>query len=102
MRLDDVNKGIHKNRKRLRVGRGPGSGRGKTSGRGHKGQGQLAGWSASAIFEGARKAIAALPRCKPYTLKMPVQKKVQRIVLEGSETRLVTEKSTVTDILKIL
>lgn len=57
MRLDDVNKGIHKNRKRLRVGRGPGSGRGKTSGRGHKGQGQLAGWSASAIFEGARMPI---------------------------------------------
>jgi large subunit ribosomal protein L15 len=57
MRLDEVNKGIHKNRKRLRVGRGPGSGRGKTSGRGHKGQGQLAGWSASAIFEGARMPI---------------------------------------------
>ena len=57
MRLHDVNKGIHKNRKRLRVGRGPGSGRGKTSGRGHKGQGQLAGWSASAIFEGARMPI---------------------------------------------
>jgi ribosomal protein L15, bacterial/organelle len=57
MRLHDVNKGIHKNRKRLRVGRGPGSGHGKTSGRGHKGQGQLAGWSASAIFEGARMPI---------------------------------------------
>jgi len=57
MRLHDVNKGIHKNRRRLRVGRGPGSGRGKTSGRGHKGQGQLAGWSAPAIFEGARMPI---------------------------------------------
>lgn len=57
MRLHDVNKGVHKNRKRLRVGRGPGSGRGKTAGRGHKGQGQLAGWSASPIFEGARMPI---------------------------------------------
>jgi len=52
MRLNDVNKGIHKNRRRLRVGRGPGSGRGRTAGRGNKGQGQLAGWSAPAIFEG--------------------------------------------------
>jgi large subunit ribosomal protein L15 len=54
MQLDGVNKGIHKNRKRLRVGRGPGSGRGRTAGRGNKGQGQLAGWSAAGIFEGGR------------------------------------------------
>jgi len=54
MKLADVNKGIHKNRKRLRVGRGPGSGRGRTAGRGNKGQGQLAGWSAAGIFEGGR------------------------------------------------
>jgi large subunit ribosomal protein L15 len=52
MRLNDVNSGIHKHTKRLRVGRGPGSGRGRTAGRGNKGQGQLAGWSAPAIFEG--------------------------------------------------
>jgi len=57
MKLNDVNKGIHKRRKRLRIGRGPGSGRGKTSGRGHKGQGQLAGWSAPSIFEGGRSPI---------------------------------------------
>lgn len=57
MQLDDVNAGIHSNTKRLRVGRGPGSGRGKTAGRGHKGQGQLAGWSAPAIFEGGRMPI---------------------------------------------
>jgi large subunit ribosomal protein L15 len=57
MKLNDVNRGVHKNRRRLRVGRGPGSGRGKTSGRGHKGQGQLAGWSAPLIFEGARMPL---------------------------------------------
>ncbi|MBC89228.1 MAG: 50S ribosomal protein L15 [Planctomycetaceae bacterium] len=57
MRLNDINKGVHKNRKRLRIGRGPGSGHGKTSGRGHKGQGQLAGWSAPSIFEGGRSPI---------------------------------------------
>ena len=52
MKINDVHSGIHKNTKRLRVGRGPGSGRGRTAGRGNKGQGQLAGWSAPAIFEG--------------------------------------------------
>jgi large subunit ribosomal protein L15 len=57
MKLNDVHRGIHKHKKRLRIGRGPGSGRGKTSGRGHKGQGQLAGWSASPIFEGARMPL---------------------------------------------
>jgi len=57
MNLDDVNKGIHKHKKRLRVGRGPGSGRGKTAGRGHKGQGQLAGWAAPSVFEGARMPL---------------------------------------------
>src|SRR4051812_37454531 len=57
MNLDGVHKGIHKNKRRLRIGRGPGSGRGKTSGRGHKGQGQLAGWSAHPVFEGARMPL---------------------------------------------
>ena len=52
MKLNDVNSGIHANTKRLRVGRGPGSGRGRYAGRGNKGQGQLAGWSAAGIFEG--------------------------------------------------
>jgi large subunit ribosomal protein L15 len=63
MRPNDVNRGVQKNKKRLRIGRGPGSGRGKTSGRGHKGQGQLAGWSAPAIFEGGRSPlIRRLPK----------------------------------------
>lgn len=57
MKISDVNKGIHKNRKRLRVGRGPGSGRGCTAGRGDKGQGQLAGWAAAGIFEGGRQPL---------------------------------------------
>jgi large subunit ribosomal protein L15 len=41
----------------MRIGRGPGSGKGKTSGRGHKGQGQLAGWAAPSVFEGARMPL---------------------------------------------
>ena len=63
MNLHDVNAGIKKNKKKKRVGRGPGSGHGKTSGRGHKGQGQLAGWSARPIFEGgASPLIRRIPK----------------------------------------
>ena len=57
MILNDVHRGIKKNKKRQRVGRGTGSGHGKTSGRGHKGQGALAGWSAPSIFEGGRMPL---------------------------------------------
>ncbi len=57
MRLHDVNKGIHKHKKRRRVGRGSGSGWGKTSGRGHKGQGQLAGWTSHPAFEGGQMPL---------------------------------------------
>jgi large subunit ribosomal protein L15 len=52
MNIDGANRGITKNRKRRRVGRGPGSGRGKTSSRGHKGQGSRSGTSTQSIFEG--------------------------------------------------
>jgi large subunit ribosomal protein L15 len=63
MNLHDVNAGIKKHKKKKRVGRGPGSGHGKTSGRGHKGQGQLAGWSAPPIFEGgASPLIRRIPK----------------------------------------
>jgi large subunit ribosomal protein L15 len=57
MNINDVHRTIHKHTKRLRIGRGIGSGRGKTSGRGHKGQGQLAGWAAPSVFEGARMPL---------------------------------------------
>jgi large subunit ribosomal protein L15 len=52
MNLHEVNKGITKNKKRTRIGRGIGSGHGKTSGKGHKGQKAMAGWKAKSIFTG--------------------------------------------------
>ena len=49
MILDDVHRGIKKNKKRKRIGRGPGSGHGKTAGRGHKGYYSRSGSSLSLI-----------------------------------------------------
>jgi large subunit ribosomal protein L15 len=57
MNLNDVHRGIHRNKKRKRLGRGTGSGRGKTSGRGHKGQASRAGWSRHATFEGGQMPL---------------------------------------------
>ncbi len=58
MNLHEVNRGIRKYKRRRRVGRGPGSGWGKTSGRGHKGQGQLAGWTSHPAFEGGQMPLS--------------------------------------------
>lgn len=58
MNLHDVNRGIQKHKKRRRIGRGKGSGWGKTAGRGHKGQGQLAGWTMHPAFEGGQMPLA--------------------------------------------
>lgn len=57
MNISDVNRGIHKNRARKRLGRGIGSGQGKTAGRGHKGQGQRNGVSFSPIFQGGASPL---------------------------------------------
>ena len=63
MNLHDVNRGIHKHKKKRRVGRGPGSGRGKTSSRGHKGQGSRAGYSSHPIFQGgAMPLVRRIPK----------------------------------------
>jgi large subunit ribosomal protein L15 len=52
MRIDQVNEGIVKNRKRRRIGRGPGSGQGKTAGRGHNGHKSRSGYSRHPAFQG--------------------------------------------------
>lgn len=58
MIIDDVHRGIKKNKKRKRVGRGPGSGHGKTSTRGHNGYGSRAGSSRRVSFEGGQTPLA--------------------------------------------
>ena len=61
--IHDVHRGIRKNKKRKRIGRGPGSGHGKTASRGHKGQKSRAGWSRLATFQGgAMPLIRRIPK----------------------------------------
>lgn len=63
MQLNDVHRGIQKNRKRKRIGRGSGSGHGKTSGRGHKGHKSRSGYSRKPTFQGgAMPMIRRVPK----------------------------------------
>jgi large subunit ribosomal protein L15 len=57
MNISDVNRGIRKNKKRKRIGRGIGSGHGKTAGRGHKGAGSRAGTSTRVTFTGGNMPL---------------------------------------------
>lgn len=57
MNLNDVHRGIRRNKPRKRIGRGIGSGHGKTATRGSKGQGSRSGSSTSPIFEGGQMPL---------------------------------------------
>lgn len=63
MIINDIHRGIRKNKKRRRIGRGIGSGHGKTAGRGHKGQGSRAGFSNHPTFQGgAMPLVRRIPK----------------------------------------
>jgi len=57
MQIHDVHQGIHKNKGRKRVGRGPGSGHGKTSSKGHKGHSSRQGFKQNAVSEGGQMPL---------------------------------------------
>lgn len=58
MQLHDVDQGIHKYKKRKRIGRGIGSGHGKTSSKGHKGHSSRQGFKYNALYEGGQMPLA--------------------------------------------
>ena len=57
MQLHDVHQGIHRRKKRKRVGRGIGSGHGKTSTKGHKGHSSRQGYKQNPLMEGGQMPI---------------------------------------------
>lgn len=57
MIINDVHRGIKKNKHRKRVGRGPGSGTGKTAGRGEKGASSRSGGHVRLGFEGGQMPL---------------------------------------------
>ena len=57
MQLHDVHQGIHKRKRRKRVGRGIGSGHGKTSSKGHKGHSSRQGFKQNQVSEGGQMPL---------------------------------------------
>ena len=57
-----------------------------------------------ALFEGAKRAVAAIPNCKPYRIELPIKAKKQYLVFEklGSPPKLVTKEGMIQDALHIL
>lgn len=55
------------------------------------------------LYEGARKAMAAIPDCKPYILQTPLKVKKQNLDLDPKlpEPKLVTKEGVITNILDI-
>jgi len=54
------------------------------------------------LYEGAKRAVAAIPKCKPYKLDLPIKAKKQYLILDGPQPKLVTKEGIIPDGLHIL
>lgn len=54
----------------------------------------------TALYEGAKRAVKAVPLCKPYKLRMPLKAKMQYLQTDAypSRTKLVTKTGAITDL----
>jgi D-amino peptidase len=57
-----------------------------------------------ALYEGAKRAMAAIGRCKPYKLSLPIQAKKEYLVFDeaNKQGRKVTKEATIENALKLL
>ena len=56
-----------------------------------------------ALYDGARKAIAAIPKCKPYITEMPIKARMQYLDLKAGlpEPKVVVREWTIPDALRL-
>ena len=57
-----------------------------------------------ALYEGAMRAVAAISKCKPYKLSLPIKAKKEYLVFDNSSGpgRKVSKKGTIEDVLKLM
>jgi len=57
-----------------------------------------------ALYEGGKRAVAAIERCKPYMLSLPIQAKKEYLVFDnpGGPGRRISKEGAVEDVLKLL
>jgi D-amino peptidase len=57
-----------------------------------------------ALYQGAKRAMAAIGKCKPYKISVPIQAKREYLVSDeqGKPPRKATKEGTIDDVLKLL
>jgi D-amino peptidase len=57
-----------------------------------------------ALYEAARCAVAAIPKCKPYKLSLPIRVKKEYLVFDSpsEKGRRVSKEGTIKDVLKLM
>jgi len=57
-----------------------------------------------ALWEGAKRAVAAIGKCKPYKLSLPIRAKKEYLVFDKStgQGRKVSKEGTIEDVLKLM
>jgi len=101
MELHDLKPAVGSNKKKSRIGRGPGSGKGGTSTRGHKGAKSRSGYKQKVGFEGGQMPLQRrVPKGGFKNINRVEYKAINVAVLEAIATTNNLDKITVADLLQ--
>ena len=101
MELHDLKPAVGSNKKKSRIGRGPGSGKGGTSTRGHKGAKSRSGYKEKVGFEGGQMPLQRrVPKGGFKNINRVEYKAINVAVLEALAEKNNLEKITVADLLQ--
>ena len=100
MELSNLQPAVGSNKKKRRIGRGPGSGKGGTSTRGHKGAKSRSGYSQKVGFEGGQMPLQRrVPKFGFKNINRVEYKAVNVSTLEELANAKNLEKITVADLM---
>ena len=101
MELHDLKPAVGSNKKKRRIGRGPGSGKGGTSTRGHKGAKSRSGYKEKVGFEGGQMPLQRrVPKGGFKNINRVEYKAINVAVLEAIAEKNGLEKITVADLIQ--
>ena len=101
MELHDLKPAVGSNKKKTRIGRGPGSGKGGTSTRGHKGAKSRSGYKQKVGFEGGQMPLQRrVPKGGFKNINRVEYKAINVAVLDALAEQNSLEKITVADLMQ--
>ena len=101
MELHDLKPAVGSNKKKSRIGRGPGSGKGGTSTRGHKGAKSRSGYKQKVGFEGGQMPLQRrVPKGGFKNINRVEYKAINVAVLEALAEQNSLDKITVADLIQ--